>query len=118
VVALVVKSDHGCIDTLLKVVHVSEDYGIYVPSVFTPNADGLNDVFQPKGFGISKYEISIFDRWGEMVFTTKEFTQGWDGTIKGRQAKLASDGSYVWQIKLTNVFGEAKEITGHVILMK
>jgi PKD repeat protein len=61
-VALVVKSDKGCIDTIMKSIVIGEDYGIYVPNVFTPNADGLNDIFQPKGFGNTKYELEIFDR--------------------------------------------------------
>lgn len=110
---LVVKSDHGCSDTIVKTIKVSEDYGIYVPDAFTPNGDGLNDVFQPKGFGITKYDLGVFDRWGEQIFQTNSFERGWDGTIKGITAK--SD-SYVWRIKLTNVSGEAKELTGHVIL--
>lgn len=121
VVALVVKSDNGCTDTILKNVHVYEDYGIYVPNVFTPNGDGLNDVFRPKGFGISKYEMQIFDRWGELLFSTKDFNQGWDGTRQKKKdvayGSLA-EGVYIWRITLTNVFGEAKELTGHVTLLK
>jgi gliding motility-associated-like protein len=121
VVALVVKNNRGCTDTILKPIHIYEDYGLYVPNVFTPNGDGLNDVFQPKGFGITKYELEIFDRWGELLFSTKEFTEGWDGT---RQKKkdvaygVLAEGVYAWRITLTNVFGEAKEFTGHVSLIR
>ncbi len=121
VVALVVKSDHGCLDTLLKPLKIYEDYGIYVPNVFTPNGDGLNDIFQPKGFGIVKYNMMIYDRWGEKVFETSDFEVGWTGT-KGSKHDvkygIMMDGTYTWHIKLTNTFGEAKEFTGHVILMK
>lgn len=121
VVALVVKSDHGCYDTILKPLKVYEDYGLYVPNVFTPNGDGLNDVFQPKGFGIVKFQMAIYDRWGEKLFETNNMEVGWNGT-KGSKNDvkygILADGSYVWQIKVTNVFGEAKELTGHVILMK
>lgn len=121
VVALIVRSNNGCYDTLLKPLKVYEDYGIYVPNVFTPNNDGINDVFQPKGFGIDKYNMTIYDRWGEKVFETSDFEIGWTGT-KGSKHDvkygIMADGSYTWQIKLTNTFGEAKEFTGHVILMK
>jgi len=74
-----VKSDKGCYDTLLRPLVVGEDFGIYVPNSFTPNADGLNDVFQPKGFGVVKYELNIFDRWGERVFPYNHFRRrmGW-----------------------------------------
>ncbi len=117
-VALVVKSDKGCSDTLVRPLVVGEDYGIYVPNAFTPNADGLNDVFQPKGFGIVKYEISIFDRWGEKVFQTNVFEEGWDGTFQGRSNKIIEEGTYTWLINLTNVFGKSHELKGHVVLMK
>lgn len=117
-VALVVTSDKGCMDTLIRPLVVGEDYGIYVPNAFTPNADGLNDVFQPKGFGIVKYELNIFDRWGEKVFFTKEFNEGWNGTFQGRSNKIIEEGSYTWLINLTNVFGKSYELKGHVILMR
>lgn len=117
-VALVVNSDKGCMDTIVRTIVVGEDYGIYVPNAFTPNADGLNDTFQPKGFGIVKYELSVFDRWGEKVFTTKVFNEGWDGTFQGRGNKIIEEGSYTWLINLTNVFGKSHELKGHVILIK
>ncbi len=117
-VALVVKSDIGCTDTIVKSIVVSEDYGIYVPNVFTPNGDGLNDVFQPKGFGIVKYELQIFDRWGERVFYTKNFEEGWDGKFQGRGGDICAEGSFTWLINVTNVFGKAHEIKGHVTLIK
>lgn len=121
VVALVVKSDKGCTDTIAKPLKVFEDYGLYVPNVFTPNGDGINDVFQAKGFGITKFKMMIFDRWGEKIFETSEMEKGWDGTKQSKhdvKYGVLADGSYTWQITLTNVFGEAKEFTGHVILMK
>jgi gliding motility-associated-like protein len=117
-VALVVKSDKGCTDTIVRPLVVGEDYGIYVPNAFTPNADGLNDIFQPKGFGIVKYEINIFDRWGEKVYHTKNFEEGWDGTFQGHGTKILEEGSYTWLINLTNVFGKSHELKGHVVLMK
>jgi len=65
-VVLVVKSDKGCYDTLVRPVVVGEDFGIYVPNAFTPNDDGLNDVFKPK-FGVrdSEVKFSVFNRFGE-----------------------------------------------------
>lgn len=120
-VALVVKSEHGCIDTIVRPVVVGEDYGLYVPNAFTPNADGLNDVFQPKGFGIVKYELNIFDRWGEKVFHTTTFEEGWNG-IKQKKKDvnyaICEDGVYSWIINVTNVFGKSHELTGHVVLLK
>jgi gliding motility-associated-like protein len=117
-VALVVKSDKGCLDTLVKALEVGEDFGIYVPNAFTPNGDGLNDTFQPKGFGVEKYEMQIFDRWGEKVFETTEWEKGWDGIYQGRGGPIGKEDSYTWRIKVTSVFGKAHEYTGHVTLIK
>ena len=117
-VALVVKSDKGCTDTIVRELVVGEDYGIYVPNAFSPNEDGLNDIFQPKGFGIVKYEIQIFDRWGEKVFSTKNFEEGWNGKFQGRGGDICEEGTYTWLINVTSVFGKAHEIKGHVTLIK
>lgn len=117
-VALVVKSDHGCIDTIVRPLVVGEDFGIYVPNAFTPNADGLNDVFQPKGFGIVEYQLQIFDRWGERVFSTRKFEEAWDGKYQGRGGDIVEQGTYTWLINVTNVFGKAHELKGHVTLIK
>jgi gliding motility-associated-like protein len=117
-VALVVKSDKGCLDTIVRTLVVGEDYGIYVPNAFTPNADGINDIFQPKGFGVVKYEINIFDRWGEKVFHTNVFEEGWDGTFQGRGNKVIEEGVYTWLINVTNVFGKSHELKGHVTLIR
>jgi len=114
-VALVVTSDHGCLDTIVKTIVVGEDYGIYVPNVFSPNGDGLNDIFQPKGFCITKYELRIFNRWGEELMFTNDFYHGWDGMYKN---KLSQEDTYIWKINLTNVFGKSHELTGNVTLIK
>lgn len=114
-ITLIVKSDKGCTDTITKSIIVGEDYGIYVPNTFTPNGDGFNDIFSAKGFGIVKFEMYVFDRWGERLFSTNDIHNGWDGTIKG---KLCKEDVYVWKINLTNVFGKSHELTGHVTLMK
>jgi gliding motility-associated-like protein len=119
VAALLVVSDKGCKDTAIKTITVGEDFGIYVPDAFSPNGDGLNDVFQPKGFGIVKYELNIFDRWGEKVFTTADFNTAWDGTFPKRSGDdIIKQDVYIWEIKLTNSFGKSTELSGKVTIIK
>jgi gliding motility-associated-like protein len=117
-VVLVVKSDKGCTDTLVRPLVVGEDFGIYVPNAFTPNGDGMNDIFQPKGFGVVKYELDIFDRWGERVFSTTKFEEGWDGSFQGRGTNGIEEASYTWLIRATSVFGKSHELKGHVTLIR
>lgn len=119
-ITLVIKTDKGCSDTISKIINVGEDYFIYVPNVFTPNQDGLNDTFQPKGQGIVKYQLMIFDRWGEMIYETKEFNQGWDGKHhRGIDyGTYCKDDIYTWLIKVVDTFGKSHELKGHVTLIK
>jgi len=119
-VTLIVLTTHGCSDTISKIVNIKENYYLWVPNSFTPNNDGLNDTFQPKGQGIAKYELMVFDRWGEMIFKTKEFNQGWDGKHhRGIDYGIyCKDDVYTWLIKVTDVFGKSHELKGHVTLIK
>jgi gliding motility-associated-like protein len=117
-VVLVVKTNKGCSDTLIKKIVVAEDYGIYCPNAFTPNGDGNNDLFQPKGFGIVKYQLLIFNRWGEKVFQTSTFEEGWDGKFQGKGGSILEEGTYTWLINVTNVYGKSHEVKGHVTLIK
>jgi gliding motility-associated-like protein len=117
-IVLIVKSDHGCIDTVLKTITVIEDFGIWVPNAFTPNGDGVNDTFGPKGFGVVKYNLQIFDRWGESIFYTDDFYHQWPGTYQGRGDKICQDGVYTWRINAMGINGKNKEMIGHVTLLK
>lgn len=116
-VGLTVTSAHGCVDSLLKVeeVEVLGAGTIKFPNAFTPNGDGLNDVFRPVSEGVIKYELLVYTRWGELIFTTKDLNAGWDGKING---ELAKPDVYVWKAegKFTN--GRAFELAGDVTLVK
>jgi gliding motility-associated-like protein len=112
---LIVKNSYGCSDTLSKLVEIHPNYVIYIPNAFTPNGDGLNDIFQPKGYFIEKIDIFIFDRWGEQIFHSNDFAKGWDGTIKG---KLAENSVYVWKAIVVDTKHKKHELNGHVTLMK
>jgi PKD repeat protein len=68
-VQLVVSDDY-CMDTTWKAIEILSDYGIFLPSGFSPNDDGDNDYFSAKGFGIGEFQMQIWDRWGELVFET------------------------------------------------
>lgn len=117
-ITLIAKSDQGCIDTVTKTILVGQDFGIFVPNAFTPNGDGLNDIFFAKGFGIVSFKMEIFDRWGEKVFTGNNINDAWDGTYQLKGGKIVQDGVFSWRIELTDVYGKSKELTGHVTLIK
>jgi gliding motility-associated-like protein len=76
---------------------------VYVPSAFTPNDDGTNDMFKAIGMDVKDFSMIIFNRWGEKIFETKDINQGWDGTYKGVPSPV---GLYIWQIEANDNNGK------------
>ena len=112
-IAYTVVNKWGCSDTVVKTVLVESDFSLYVPNVFTPNEDGLNEVFLPRMRGVRVYELSIFNRWGQMIYQTNTQEEGWNGDCKG---ELCKQDTYVWKIKLSTNSGVAKVFSGYVLL--
>ncbi len=92
---------------------------IYVPNAFTPNGDGENDLFFPKGYSIdwNTLEMSIYDRWGEQIYVTNDVNKGWDGKIQGSD-KLCKLGVYSWLIIVNDIYGNKIKQTGTVTLLR
>ncbi|MFI5188512.1 MAG: gliding motility-associated C-terminal domain-containing protein, partial [Chitinophagales bacterium] len=99
---LSVVSDKGCVAS--KNVIIKIFVPLYMPSAFTPNHDGKNDIFRiPLNVSLLLNEFSIYDRWGHKIFSTQDIGSGWDGTINGQPA---STGVYVYIIKGANDKGK------------
>ena len=112
---LVVTNKYGCKDTISLKLIIGNDYSIYIPNAFTPNQDRINDGFIAKGEGILEYEMFIFNRWGENIFTGQGLNNAWDGTYKG---KSCQQDVYVYIIKIKTIFGDVKEFSGVVTLLR
>ncbi|MEN9002556.1 MAG: gliding motility-associated C-terminal domain-containing protein, partial [Flavobacteriales bacterium] len=90
----------------------------YVPNAFTPNKDGLNEVFMPvvSGHNPEKYEFTVYNKWGEMIFRSKSNTEGWDGTFNGIESP---NGIYVWTLVTSSKVGTESFVDrGHVTLVR
>lgn len=110
---------NNCKDTICLPIVIKEKLLLYVPNTFTPDGDGRNDVFMPSNQGAdpNNYELIIFDRWGDVIFTTKIKSEGWDGNNKGVPCK---QDTYIWQVN-TSLIGnksERKTLRGHVNLVR
>ena len=90
--------------------------GIYIPTAFTPNNDGKNDIFKPFIFGnIVHYEFTIYNRFGQIVFTTTNPFNGWDGNLKGIQQ---NEGGFTWTCRYL-LLGKADQVkSGSVVLIR
>lgn len=118
-VNLVVTSTNGCRDTAKVMVEITPDFALYIPNTFTPDGNGVNDIFQPLGVGIDEenYRMDIYDRWGENIFTSSNFRKGWDGTVKGG-SKMAEQGVYVYKLMVKDIQGNKHPYVGHVTVVK
>jgi gliding motility-associated-like protein len=96
-VSLIVQNNMGCYDTLIKQIMKLQSCYISVPNAFTPNGDGKNDYLYPlNAFSATNLEFRVFNRYGQVVFETREWTRKWDGMINGQ---LQPAGTYVWTLR-------------------
>ena len=116
---LKVTSLQGCTDTISKKVIILKDASFYTPTAFTPNNDGYNDIFQVYGLDLEKgkFEMMIFNRWGEMVFYSQDYKYGWNGNMKGG-GETCPDGVYVWKLNYTDGLGRSQKANGHLTLIR
>jgi gliding motility-associated-like protein len=100
-VCLKITSEHGCIDSTCRTLHLDNEYIFYAPNAITPDNDYINDVFLPvmRGFEESTYTLEIFNRWGDLIFFTNEYGQPWTGEVNSGDY-FAQDGVYVWQVRV------------------
>jgi gliding motility-associated-like protein len=106
-------NDAGLTASVSNVAKFIKDTNLYSPTAFTPNGDGNNDTFSVTGFFISKLELNIFNRWGNLIFST-DTNQAWDGTFSG---KLMPNDTYVWTAKGSDLTGHSFAQSGTVILL-
>ncbi|MFL5787469.1 MAG: gliding motility-associated C-terminal domain-containing protein [Flavisolibacter sp.] len=106
-------SDFGCVAMAEGIIKVMTK--LYMPTAFTPNGDGKNDVFRiPQGVNIKLTEFAVFDRWGNKLFSTKDISVGWDGTLNG---KTCDPGTYIYLVIGSSDKGKVME-KGTVVLIR
>lgn len=114
---VVITSADGCLFTGTTRVNVSMETLIEVPNAFTPNGDGLNDEMKIIWRGpVTLNSFKIIDRWGKVVFSTKDVDEGWQGKIQG--GKDAEIGTYVYAIEGKNAIGEPFNKNGSFLLLR
>ena len=118
-VQLIIMNQYGCLDTVVNYAIVDPVYLYYAPNAFTPDGDGLNDVFMVKGDNIDpdNFEMDIFDRWGEKIFKTTDLNVGWNG-CKHNVGALVQQDVYVYKVNLKDWSGKKHQYIGHVTLVK
>lgn len=111
----VVINEDGCRDTAFYDVVVFPEFRLWIPNSFTPNKDNLNDEFLPINIGIKEYQLIIFDRWGSIVFSTKDPNESWKGKINNTDID-APVGVYTYNIDALNVLKDFISKKGMIVL--
>ena len=130
-VSLIVTTNEGCADTTFSSTAIIAEFEgkLEVPNAFTPDASGpnggvvnpdfssgdINDVFYAKVTGAVQYELNIFNKWGELLFISKDINIGWDGYYRG---ELAQQDVYVWKVKVEFADGSTATKVGDLMLLR
>ena len=116
-VSLIVETEHGCKDTVMKPVIIGPDILVYIPNVFSPDGAGplKNDKFWIEASGYETYQILIFDRWGEKLYESHDLSKPWDGTYKGDMVQMDA---YVYEVQVTSFSKKLYKYSGTVLLVR
>jgi gliding motility-associated-like protein len=119
-IQLNVMNEMGCKDSTTKILHLDNQYIFYAPNAITPDNDGINDYFQPvmRGFEESTYSLEIFNRWGDLIFQTKEYGQPWTCNVHDG-GYYSQDGVYIWQVQVKDKeMAEYRVFRGFVTIIR
>ena len=112
----------GCKAEVSRFAEVKNDLGYYIPNSFTPNFDGLNDVFMPvfSPYGLDQegYSLRVFDRWGREVFSTRNISTGWDGSFMNKGGSILKEDVYTYQVQFRDLDARVNQRQGSVTLLR
>lgn len=109
----VTMSDRNC--SVTDKIEVGDCPNIFIPNAFTPNGDEINDEYFMVGYGIVEFDLMIFDRWGMLLFHSKDINERWDGTFKGNQAQIDV---YVYKVIFRGIGTLQEQKIGHISLLR
>ena len=115
-VSLIATNGFGCQSEMIRIVHIQSEFTIFIPDAFTPDGDGINDVFEAKGNGIEDFEMQVFDRWGGIIFESTSIELGWDGADYA--GLPTDDGIYLYHIAVYDINDRLWVYNGELNLMR
>lgn len=114
-IELIATDTLGCKDTIVKSLEIEEEWYVYIPNTFTPDDGRYNNYFSASTYGIQTLSVSIFNRWGELVYSSNELDFKWDGTYK---EAICPDGTYVYKVNFLTNSKRQKNLVGHINLLR
>jgi gliding motility-associated-like protein len=123
-ITLTVYTSEGCMDIIVQELVIEGEYILFAPNAFTPDGDGFNDFFLPKGVGITgeDFDLVIYNRWGDLIrevsgVFSDDVTAGWDGRANNGNGIVQMD-VYVWVIHTRDSNGGKHQYIGHITLLQ
>jgi gliding motility-associated-like protein len=116
-VSLEVSNNIGCVSISTQEVRIKDVFKLHIPNAFTPNNDNVNDFFRPQGRGVIIYSMTIYNRWGEQVFSTNDMSIPWTGAYNN-EGDILQNGTYMYILEILDVDNYKKYIEGTVLLLK
>tara|TARA_B100001758_G_scaffold81904_1_gene69627 strand:- start:31479 stop:36704 length:5226 start_codon:yes stop_codon:yes gene_type:complete len=115
-VSLTAVSSFGCESEIVKSIYVYPEFSIFIPDAFTPDGDGINDLFEVKGNRILEFEMQLYDRWGGLVFESTSIDYAWNGT--DYSGLLMDNGVYLYRIAVYDLNGRLWVYNGELSLLR
>lgn len=119
-ITLIVTHESGCQDSITKQLDIPPIVKFFIPNAFSPNDDGRNDEFLPQGIvlGIQDYELTIWNRWGNLVFETDDPFQAWNGKTNNLRTEGIQSGTYVYHISYKDARGNPFDFSGSILVVR
>ncbi len=117
VITQIAINQYGCGDTIQHSIRINGEPTIFIPNAFTPDGNGLNDIFLPKMYGVREFNMSIYDRFGNLIFTSVDTEIGWNGKVNG-SGETVKDDVYIYKIYVRDLLGNPKTYKGKVVVIK
>ncbi len=111
-----IENEFGCRDTAIRRVRVSPASALYIPNAFTPDGDNLNEIFLAQGVSIKNFQLYIFNRWGQQIFSSSDITKGWNG--KGSDGEPCPIDVYPYRVFYEDMKGVKHDAIGRVSLIR
>lgn len=115
-VQLIAEDLKGCIDSISKPITILPEFYLYIPNTFTPDGDRYNNYFRVEAVNVIEFSIGIYNRWGELIFTSEDVDFMWDGT--NSRGVIVKDGTYIYKVKYKSINNDEEIITGHINVLK
>ena len=117
-VTLIVETERGCLDTTILELNIVDDILFYAPNTFTPDGDEFNQNWRPYVLGIDiyRFELYIFNRWGEIIWESHNPEASWDGTFNGAPVQA---GTYTWVARVKGLHDDNKvDFNGYINIIR